>query len=121
VLLLGGGAGYPGAVGYLTLGIFAANMTGNTVLFGMASGQGHWPAMVRVLVALAAFLAGAGAGAPLLRERQRIERVLGDEIVSVYCLKHTGGVKAHLRPVYMMILRDPATELLKREWGAIAA
>jgi hypothetical protein len=120
VLLLGGVAGYLDAVGYLTLGIFTANMTGNTVLLGMAIGQGHSPAMARVLVALAAFLAGAGTGAPLLRERQWIERVLGDEIVSVYCLKHTGGAEAHLGPVSKTILRDPATEWLKREWGTIA-
>jgi hypothetical protein len=25
----------------------------------------------------------------------------GDEIVSVYCLRHTGGAEAHRRPVYM--------------------
>jgi uncharacterized membrane protein YoaK (UPF0700 family) len=79
VLLLGGTAGYLDAVGYLTLGIFTANMTGNTVLLGIAIGQGRWPAMVRVLVALAAFIAGAGVGALLFRERQRIGRVLGVE------------------------------------------
>jgi len=25
----------------------------------------------------------------------------GDEIISAYCLKHTGGADAHTRPVYM--------------------
>jgi uncharacterized membrane protein YoaK (UPF0700 family) len=79
VLLLGGAAGYLDAVGYLTLGIFTANMTGNTVLLGIAIGQGRWAAMVRVLVALAAFLAGA----LLLRERQRMGSVLGVEAACV--------------------------------------
>jgi uncharacterized membrane protein YoaK (UPF0700 family) len=83
VLLLGGAAGYLDAVGYLTLGIFTANMTGNTVLLGIAIGQGRWAAMVRVLVALAAFLAGAGGGALLLRERQRMGSVLGVEAACV--------------------------------------
>ena len=25
----------------------------------------------------------------------------GDEVVSVFCIKHTGGADAHTRPVYM--------------------
>jgi len=25
----------------------------------------------------------------------------GQEVVSVYCLKHTGGAECHTRPVYM--------------------
>jgi hypothetical protein len=33
----------------------------------------------------------------------------GDEIVSVYCLKHTGGVDAHRRPVYMRPVPAVAT------------
>ncbi len=79
VLLLGGSAGYLDAVGYLTFGIFTANMTGNTVLLGIAIGQGRWQAMVRVLLAIAAFVVGAAAGALLLRERRRMGRVLALE------------------------------------------
>jgi hypothetical protein len=25
----------------------------------------------------------------------------GEEVVSVYCLKHSGGAECHIRPVYM--------------------
>ncbi len=28
----------------------------------------------------------------------------GDEVVSVYCLEHAGGVDAHTRPVYMAVV-----------------
>lgn len=34
------------------------------------------------------------------------------EIVSVYCLKHTGGVDGHLRPVYMTVVPESELELL---------
>lgn len=37
VLLLGSTTGYLDAVGCLTVGLFTANMTGNTVLFGVAT------------------------------------------------------------------------------------
>jgi hypothetical protein len=33
----------------------------------------------------------------------------GDEIVSVYCLNHTGGADAHTRPVYMTHIPSQAT------------
>ncbi len=83
VLLLGGSAGYLDAVGYLTFGIFTANMTGNTVLLGIAIGQGRWQAMVRVLLAIAAFVVGGGAVALLLHERRRIGSVLALEAASL--------------------------------------
>ena len=31
----------------------------------------------------------------------------GDEVVSVYCLKHTGGADVHTRPVYMTRIPAP--------------
>ncbi len=83
VLLLGASAGYLDAIGYLTLGLFTANMTGNTVLLGIAIGQGHWPAMIRVLLAVAAFVGGAAAGALLLRGRRGIGSVFGFEAACV--------------------------------------
>jgi hypothetical protein len=33
----------------------------------------------------------------------------GEEVVSVYCLKHTGGVDAHIRPVYMRSVPSATT------------
>ncbi len=70
VLLLGGTAGYLDAVGYLTVGLFTANMTGNTVLFGIAIGQGHWHAALRGGLAILCFVAGA-VGSTLLFHRFR--------------------------------------------------
>jgi uncharacterized membrane protein YoaK (UPF0700 family) len=83
VLLLGGSAGFLDAVGYLTFGIFTANMTGNTVLLGIALGQGRWQAVLRVLLAIAAFVVGAAAGALLLRERRRMGGVLALEAAAL--------------------------------------
>jgi uncharacterized membrane protein YoaK (UPF0700 family) len=78
-LLLGGSAGYLDAISYLALGIFTANMTGNTVLLGIAIGQGHWLGMARALLAIAAFVAGAAGGSLLLRGRRRLGSVFGVE------------------------------------------
>jgi uncharacterized membrane protein YoaK (UPF0700 family) len=66
-LLLGGSAGYLDAVGYLTLRLFTANMTGNTVLLGVALGEGRSFDTVRTALAIAAFFLGAAAGALLMR------------------------------------------------------
>lgn len=64
--LLCGMAGYADAVGYLTLGaIFAANMTGNTVLLGIALATGDARAIAAHGAAIAAFFAGALTGRAL--------------------------------------------------------
>jgi len=52
---------------------------------------------------------------------KRLEARFGGEIVSVYCLKHTGGVDAHVLPVYMTMVAEPFTEFGRREWVAVAA
>jgi uncharacterized membrane protein YoaK (UPF0700 family) len=94
VLLLGGAAGYLDAVGYLTLALFTANMTGNTVLLGIAIGHGSWPSMVRVLLAIAAFVGGAAAGALLLGGGRRLGHVFGLEAA---CLVVGLAAWLHLR------------------------
>jgi len=67
VLLLTGAAGYVDAVSYLALGrVFTANMTGNTVLFGLAIVQGDGGAVVRTALALGAFAGGIAIGAWLV-------------------------------------------------------
>jgi len=67
VLLLTGAAGYVDAISYLALGrVFTANMTGNTVLFGLAIVEGDGGAIVRTALALAAFVVGAAIGAWLV-------------------------------------------------------
>jgi uncharacterized membrane protein YoaK (UPF0700 family) len=66
-VLLALAAGVVDAVGYLEAGVFTANMTGNTVLVGIALGQGDWGAAAQRLGALALFFAGAVAGDVLRR------------------------------------------------------
>jgi uncharacterized membrane protein YoaK (UPF0700 family) len=64
LLALAFAAGYVDALGYLRLRrVFTANMTGNTVLLGIAIAQLDGDAAIRSSLALAGFLAGAGVGA----------------------------------------------------------
>lgn len=61
-------AGIADAVGYITMGsVFAANMTGNTVLAGIALAQGQWLDAWRHLAPLIAFFVGAMLSRLLLR------------------------------------------------------
>ncbi len=73
LVMLSLAAGCVDAVGYLGLGqIFVANMTGNTVLLGLALGQAKGEAALRAVVALAGFVVGVAAGAAIVgpgRER----------------------------------------------------
>ena len=73
LVMLSLAAGCVDAVGYLGLGqIFVANMTGNTVLFGLALGQGEGRAALRALVALGGFVVGVAVGAAIVgQERER--------------------------------------------------
>jgi uncharacterized membrane protein YoaK (UPF0700 family) len=72
VVVLAAISGYVDAVSYLGLGrVFTSNMTGNTVLFGLALAQSQPFAALRSLIALAGFLCGvavatlvAGRGRP---------------------------------------------------------
>ena len=54
------------AAGYLAHGIFAANMTGNTVLLGLAAAGHQWPLALERLLPLATFFGGAVSGRSLL-------------------------------------------------------
>ena len=61
-------AGISDAVGYITMGgVFAANMTGNTVLAGIALAEGRYPDAGRHLTPLVAFFIGAMLARLLLR------------------------------------------------------
>jgi len=67
VLMLTWAAGSVDAISYLALDhVFTANMTGNTVLLGLAIGQGHGWAALRSIVALAGFALGAALGATIV-------------------------------------------------------
>jgi uncharacterized membrane protein YoaK (UPF0700 family) len=63
--LLAVACGVADAVGYLGAGIFAANMTGNTVLIALAVAQHNWLSARGLAITLAAFLAGAVIGRAL--------------------------------------------------------
>jgi uncharacterized membrane protein YoaK (UPF0700 family) len=64
LLLLACAAGAVDAVSYMELGrVFTANMTGNTVLLGLALVQAESAAAVRAALALVGFLVGSALGA----------------------------------------------------------
>jgi uncharacterized membrane protein YoaK (UPF0700 family) len=81
VLLLAGAAGCLDAVGYLMLGLFTANMTGNTILLGLSIGREAWADALHNLLALAACVWGAGAGTVLTRGLRRVSHGLALEAV----------------------------------------
>ncbi len=61
-------AGMADAVGYVAMGgVFAANMTGNTVLAGLALGEGHFDLAAKRMAPLATFFLGAMLARLLLR------------------------------------------------------
>jgi uncharacterized membrane protein YoaK (UPF0700 family) len=60
------------AITWLGLGkVFAAFMTGNLAFLGFAAGGAAGPSALRVIAATVAFGAGAGAGAHIVRARDR--------------------------------------------------
>ncbi|GGI99000.1 UPF0700 transmembrane protein YoaK [Alicyclobacillus cellulosilyticus] len=63
-------AGCVDAIGYLSLQhVFTANMTGNIVLLGLAVGQAHFASVLRSLLALAGFVAGALLAAAIVHRK----------------------------------------------------
>jgi uncharacterized membrane protein YoaK (UPF0700 family) len=71
VVLLSVAAGCVDAASYLGLGhVFTANMTGNTVLFGLSLGQADWQAVLRSSMALLGFILGVALGT-LIAESDR--------------------------------------------------
>lgn len=68
VLLFTFAAGSVDAIVYLRGHVFTANMTGNSVLLGIAIGEGRGPAAATSLIALIAFIAGVLLGAFLAGE-----------------------------------------------------
>lgn len=74
LLMLTWAAGSIDAISYLGLGhIFTAMMTGNTVLLGLALGQGEVQAALRSMLALTGFAIGAAAGTMIV-ERDKEQR-----------------------------------------------
>lgn len=69
VLMIAWAAGCVDAISYIGLGhVFTANMTGNTVLLGLALGQVEGLASLRSVIALGAFALGVALGVVTLGE-----------------------------------------------------
>jgi uncharacterized membrane protein YoaK (UPF0700 family) len=62
VALLSAACGIADAAGFVHTGVFAANMTGNTVLAGLSVAHQDWPLALDRIVTLATFFAGAMLG-----------------------------------------------------------
>lgn len=60
-------SGIADAIGYVQSGVFAANMTGNTVLAGLSIAAGNWNTALERALTLATFFGGALLGRVLLR------------------------------------------------------
>jgi uncharacterized membrane protein YoaK (UPF0700 family) len=72
LLMLTWAAGSVDAISYLGLGhIFTAMMTGNTVLLGLALGQGEVQAALRSILALTGFAVGAAAGTMIVERDKK--------------------------------------------------
>ncbi|MBN9087887.1 MAG: DUF1275 domain-containing protein [Reyranella sp.] len=79
-------AGMADAVGYVAMGgVFAANMTGNTVLAGMALGQGDVALAAKRMAPLGTFFLGAMLARLLLRlgRRQAVPLLLEAVVLAV--------------------------------------
>ena len=70
LLLLCLAAGYVDVIGYLHQKVFAANMTGNTVLAVMSLAVRDWAGAIERASTLLAFFAGATTSALLMRRRR---------------------------------------------------
>jgi uncharacterized membrane protein YoaK (UPF0700 family) len=86
-------AGCVDGAGYLHFGqIFTANMTGNTVLLGLALGGRSERPVSNILAALGGFLLGVAVGAPLARHGAR--RTVWPRAVTLTLALEGGGLLA---------------------------
>jgi uncharacterized membrane protein YoaK (UPF0700 family) len=107
-VLLDGVGGYVDAFGYLLLfQLFAANMSGNSILLGIALGQGQWHAAFRQALPIPLFFGGVALGAVVglaLEQRgvrRRVTVLLALEIALLVVFALYGGRFLHdgaLRP-----------------------
>ena len=70
--LLSAAAGFADAVGYVKSGVFAANMTGNTVLAGLSLAAGKWDVAAQRGMTLAAFCVGVAVASLSLASREGV-------------------------------------------------
>jgi uncharacterized membrane protein YoaK (UPF0700 family) len=104
-------AGIADAVGYITMGgVFAANMTGNTVLAGIALAEGRYPDAGRHLSPLVAFFIGAMLARLLLRlwHKQMIPILLEAAIIGAMSFLPLANESAVLVLAFAMGLQASA-------------
>jgi uncharacterized membrane protein YoaK (UPF0700 family) len=102
VLLFTFAAGCVDAVTYLRAHVFTANMTGNSVLLGIAIGEGHGPAAASSVVALIAFIAGVILGAILAGES-------GDKVKTFTAVRREVFVEAGILALFAVACVAPPT------------
>lgn len=84
-------AGFVDAVGYVDLGgVFAANMTGNTVLLAMSGAQGHWADAAVYVVTLASFSGGVAVAYLLEAKHLRVPLLAEAILISAVALTAPG-------------------------------
>lgn len=86
------------AIGYLQHGVFAANMTGNTVLLGIDLARGAWDGAFRHALPLLAFFVGA-VGARIVLVRSGLRRWLALLVEAILI-----GLAAALAPATLAAL-----------------
>ena len=90
-------AGYVDAIGYTELGaVFAANMTGNSVLLAIAAARGEGARLMTYGFTLAAFFVGAMAASALRRATGRPTIALV-AAVALLLIAAVGGMAANVR------------------------
>lgn len=108
--LLSGAAGTMDAMAFLALGgVFTSAMSGNTILLGLAIGQGQLATASRTLVAFAGYVCGAaGAAVPLRAPGHGVRRTLGFEVLLLAAFAlwwaARGGAMNPLDPYGLIIL-----------------
>lgn len=93
--LLCGIAGFVDAVGYVDLGgVFAANMTGNTVLLAMSAAHGKWANTLIYVITLTSFSAGVAVAYLLEAKHLRVPLLLEALLITVVALVAPGKTVA---------------------------
>jgi uncharacterized membrane protein YoaK (UPF0700 family) len=115
LLVIAWAAGYMDAISYVGLGhVFTANMTGNTVLLGLALGEGKESAARRSVAALGGFVLGVTLGTLIVGRSQKEEDwppavtravTLERVILGVFAIAwYVTGAPSHDSDVYALIV-----------------
>lgn len=93
--LLCGIAGFVDAVGYVDQGgVFAANMTGNTVLLAMSAAHGKWANTLVYVITLTSFSAGVAVAYLLEAKHLRVPLLIEALLITVVALVAPGKTAA---------------------------